>query len=140
VPLPYADRTRLRLHDIAGCKLVPYPKPPPPPPDYLSRPAPAVSAPSLLNPCLADLHIHTGSAGGQPVKITASRALTVRAALYEAHARKGLAAVGLVDAISLLVERELAEMVSQGELQIVPGGGLHWSPRSQSGARDAVCW
>jgi uncharacterized protein (TIGR00375 family) len=72
----------------------------------------------------ADLHVHIGSARGRPVKITASRDLTVDGLLEWARERKGLDVIGIVDAVSPLVLCEVEEMTAAGELARVPGGGL----------------
>lgn len=70
-----------------------------------------------------DLHIHVGSAAGKPVKITASRRLVVQQVLAVDAPSKGLQMVGLVDAGSLLVSAELANLVNNGDLIEQSGGG-----------------
>lgn len=77
---------------------------------------------------LADLHVHVGRAGGRPVKITASRRLTVREILHESACRKGLGIVGIVDAGSPPVLGELRDLVETGELVELSGGGLRGQP------------
>ncbi|NMA63532.1 MAG: hypothetical protein GX964_05825 [Syntrophomonadaceae bacterium] len=72
----------------------------------------------------ADLHVHIGRAGGKPVKITASRQLTVENLLRQGAPCKGLDIIGVVDAASSLVLDEIEKMVARGELEEVPGGGL----------------
>jgi len=98
---------------------------------YVLQPSVSDKAKVRVQRYLADLHVHTGSAAGQPVKITASRGLTVRGALAEAADRKGLSFLGLVDAIALPVQHELSAMVDAGELTGAAGGGLLW--RSPAG-------
>lgn len=71
-----------------------------------------------------DLHIHIGSACGQPVKITASRRLQLRSLLYQDAPRKGLDMVGVVDAGSLPVAAEIEEMLAGGELRKHSRGGF----------------
>lgn len=71
----------------------------------------------------ADLHIHIGSALGKPVKITASRSLQLKSIIYQDASRKGLDIVGVVDAGSTLVSTELEQMLAQGDLAELPGGG-----------------
>lgn len=71
-----------------------------------------------------DLHIHIGSALGRPVKITASRKLTVRSIIFEDAPRKGLGIVGIVDAGSTLVTAELEQMLQSGELTEHSRGGF----------------
>ncbi len=78
----------------------------------------------------ADLHIHVGwTRQGEPVKITASRSLTVDRILEEAAGRKGLDAVGIVDCASTAVLREIEVMLDSGELESQPGGGLRYQGR-----------
>ncbi|MDO4539737.1 MAG: endonuclease Q family protein [Syntrophomonadaceae bacterium] len=64
----------------------------------------------------ADLHIHIGSAGGHPVKITASRALTLEQVLFSAAPRKGIHIAGVVDAASTLVSAEIERLLKTGFL------------------------
>lgn len=71
-----------------------------------------------------DLHIHIGSAGGKPVKITASRKLELNTILYEDAPKKGLELVGIVDAGSPLVLAEIEALLAQGRLKELPAGGL----------------
>lgn len=77
---------------------------------------------------MADLHVHIGLAGGRPVKITASRRLTVAEVLRESACRKGLDVVGIVDTHSPPVLDELRELAGRGDLSELPGGGLWWAP------------
>lgn len=72
----------------------------------------------------ADLHIHLGSAGGKPVKITASRQLDLKTVLYHDAKSKGLDAVGIIDAACTNVLKEIEIMVQEGELQELPEGGF----------------
>ncbi len=95
----------------------------------MSPPAPTPSrgprrARSIRATVYADLHVHVGSAGGRPVKIAASRELTVAGILRTAKADKGLDIVGVIDAITPTVAAELAAAVAQGTLVPLPGGGL----------------
>jgi len=71
-----------------------------------------------------DLHIHIGSAGGKPVKITASRKLDLHTILFVDAPKKGLEMVGVVDAGSPLVLDEIESMLEQGRLKELPGGGM----------------
>ncbi|HQA08252.1 MAG TPA: endonuclease Q family protein [Syntrophomonadaceae bacterium] len=72
----------------------------------------------------ADLHVHIGRASGRPVKITASRSLTLANLLNETVLRKGLNIVGIVDAGTAPVLAELEKMVDQGQLEIHQRGGF----------------
>lgn len=82
---------------------------------------------------LADLHVHTGLAAGRPVKVTASRRLTVESALSRAQGAQGLDAVGLADAAALPVLETLADLAGQGQLLPAPGGGLLWEGGGDGG-------
>lgn len=74
----------------------------------------------------ADLHIHVGSTKkGKPVKITASRKLTLPALVKTAQ-EKGLQLLGLVDASCSGVLEDLKDLAEQGTLQPVEGGGCRW--------------
>lgn len=78
----------------------------------------------------ADLHIHIGrTRRGEPVKITASKALTFERILEEAAGRKGLDAVGIVDSASTAVLEEIHALLEAGELTSQIGGGLRYRGR-----------
>ncbi len=72
----------------------------------------------------ADLHIHIGRASGNPVKITAARGLTLSSILFEAAPSKGLDVVGVVDAGSPLVAKEIGDMLRTGDLRELDEGGF----------------
>ena len=75
----------------------------------------------------ADLHVHIGSAGnGSPVKITASRNLTVLKILEECLVKKGIDLVGVVDSSSPRVQKDLAALLDAGELIELAEGGLRY--------------
>ncbi|MEN6459837.1 MAG: endonuclease Q family protein [Syntrophomonas sp.] len=71
-----------------------------------------------------DLHIHIGRAKGRPVKITASRELTLHSIIFQDAPYKGLDMVGIVDAGSVLVASELEEMLESGQLREHNRGGF----------------
>ncbi len=73
---------------------------------------------------LADLHVHVARALGRPVKIAASPRLTLEGIIDESVERKGLDVVGIVDAHSPPVLREIEGLVESGELESLAGGGL----------------
>lgn len=77
-----------------------------------------------MKPFFADLHVHIGQAGHQAVKITASRNLQLRPLLYRDAPLKGLDIVGVVDAACLPVEREITDLIKQGDLRELPEGGF----------------
>jgi uncharacterized protein (TIGR00375 family) len=75
----------------------------------------------------ADLHVHIGrTKEGFPVKVTAACSQTLRRVMEEAVSRKGLDFIGIVDAACPRICRELEELVVEGELRELPGGGLRW--------------
>ncbi|MGR6836351.1 endonuclease Q family protein [Syntrophomonas erecta] len=72
----------------------------------------------------ADLHIHIGSAQGKPVKITASRRLTLEQIIFTDAPYKGLDLVGIADAGTVNVLMELEEMLADGRLRENGQGGF----------------
>lgn len=72
----------------------------------------------------ADLHVHIGSARGKPVKITASRQLTLENIIFRDAPIKGLDIVGVVDTCSPLVSAEIEAMLEKGDLHEGPQGGF----------------
>lgn len=78
----------------------------------------------------ADLHVHIGrTRRGAPVKVTASRALTLENILREAAERKGIDAVAIVDSASPDVLDELDALLQCGEMEAQEGGGLRYRRR-----------
>jgi uncharacterized protein (TIGR00375 family) len=78
-----------------------------------------------LNEYFVDLHIHIGSTiYGKPVKITASRSLTLTNILKEASERKGLDMVGIIDAHVPAVQEELEKLITNGQAKELEGGGV----------------
>lgn len=78
--------------------------------------------------CFADLHIHVGATeAGKWVKIPTSRRLTVRNICEHAVRQKGLDIVGIVDAMSPLVLGDIAQLVAEGKLRALPGGGYQYN-------------
>lgn len=74
-----------------------------------------------------DLHVHIGRAGdGTPVKITAARSLTVPNLLEECMVRKGIDMVGIIDASSPAVQKDLHGLVETGYLRVLDCGGLRY--------------
>lgn len=71
---------------------------------------------------------HTGRAAlrGQPVKITAARDLTFANIARECAERKGIAMAGVVDCASPAVLRDIQALVSAGEMEELPAGGLRY--------------
>ncbi|MDT9726657.1 TIGR00375 family protein [Xylanibacillus composti] len=80
-----------------------------------------------LRRIFADFHIHIGrTAAGKPVKISGSRDLTFANIAYEASERKGIGLIGIIDCHSPAVLEEIDALVSAGEMEEVPGGGLRY--------------
>ncbi|MDD3267900.1 MAG: endonuclease Q family protein [Syntrophomonadaceae bacterium] len=71
-----------------------------------------------------DLHIHIGRSAGRPVKITASKNLDLGSIIFHDAPRKGLDMVGIVDAGTTLVAREIDDMLMAAELTEHPKGGF----------------
>lgn len=75
----------------------------------------------------ADLHIHIGrTSSGRPVKITGSRSLTLENILEESAFRKGLNLIGIIDCHVPEVLQELAQLIKQGRVEALKGGGLRF--------------
>jgi len=75
----------------------------------------------------ADLHIHIGwTQHKEPVKISASKNLTFFNIIYEAYHRKGLDMIGIIDAHSPGVQREIRTLLEQGIVKELPRGGLRY--------------
>lgn len=84
-----------------------------------------------MNEYFLDLHIHIGrTLGNQAVKITASRDLCFLGIVKEAAERKGIDIVGIIDAASPPVLREIRDLVASGELVPLPGGGLAYQGKT----------
>lgn len=73
------------------------------------------------------MHIHIGRTwNGKPVKITASRQLTLSRILEEASERKGMDMIGVIDAHSPEVLAELESLLAQGLARPLPAGGIRY--------------
>lgn len=84
---------------------------------------------SSLNTYHADFHIHVGRALGLPVKIAAGSHLTLENLLRQSLYVKGLDVITIIDGVCDHVLVELENLVSQGELVPVSGGGLMYHDR-----------
>lgn len=74
-----------------------------------------------------DLHIHIGGTkSGKPVKITASRNMTLSRILEEASVRKGMDVIGIIDSHVPEVQEELLELLERGLAQPLEGGGIRY--------------
>ena len=77
-----------------------------------------------------DLHIHVGQNGrGKPVKITASRRLTLPALIRHAWEHKGLDMIGVIDCVCTGVLQDLEKLIGEGELMELPEGGMRHRDR-----------
>jgi uncharacterized protein (TIGR00375 family) len=77
-----------------------------------------------------DLHIHIGcSNDGRPVKITASRDLTLLNILNECLARKGIDMIGVVDCGSPGVLADLYTLLQEGKLVPLSQGGFRYGEK-----------
>jgi uncharacterized protein (TIGR00375 family) len=78
-----------------------------------------------LSTYFCDLHIHIGGTqSGKPVKITASRTMTLTRILEEASERKGMEMIGIIDAHSPEVQQELDELIERKRAIPHPQGGI----------------
>lgn len=71
------------------------------------------------------MHIHIGGTrSGKPVKIAASRQMTLTRILEEASERKGMEMIGIIDAHSPEVQEELVDLLERREAAPHPDGGI----------------
>ena len=76
---------------------------------------------------LADLHIHVGiNEEGKWVKIPSSKNLTVKNILDTAKDYKGLDIVGIIDALSPYVQKDIKKLIAAGDLKELSGGGYSY--------------
>lgn len=81
----------------------------------------------MLNKYFADMHIHIGrDMSNQPVKITASKRLTLTNILIEATRRKGIDMVGVIDCQSPLVQQEIVELIRNNLAEELQEGGIRF--------------
>nr|WP_255249775.1 endonuclease Q family protein [Bacillus sp. FJAT-45066] len=80
-----------------------------------------------LHRYFVDLHIHLGSTNtGKPVKITASKNLTLENVIIEARDRKGMNMIGVIDCHVPEVLLQLRRWQKEGNLIEGEEGGLHF--------------
>ncbi|MGM0874082.1 MAG: endonuclease Q family protein [Bacillota bacterium] len=80
-----------------------------------------------MNSFFADLHIHIGQThSGKPVKITASRTLTLENILIEASEHKGIDIVGVIDCHVPEVVVTLSNLVDIGDCIELDEGGIRF--------------
>lgn len=81
----------------------------------------------MLNNYFADLHIHIGrDLYDKPVKITASKTLTLPNILQEASRRKGLNLIGIIDCHAPNVQEELNQLINEGIAKELEEGGIQY--------------
>ena len=76
-----------------------------------------------------DLHVHIGQAKKNPVKITASKALTLNNIYDYCIYKKGIDIVGIVDSASPYVIEEISEHLRDGVVEPLSGGGLRYKDK-----------
>lgn len=80
-----------------------------------------------MNDYFADLHIHIGRTNtGKPVKITASKTLTLENILIEASEHKGIDIVGIIDCHVPEVLQDLLKSVQNGDCTELNDGGIQF--------------
>lgn len=80
-----------------------------------------------MNSYFADLHIHIGqTSSGKPVKITASRMLTLENILVEASEHKGIDIVGVIDCHVPEVILTLRKLIENGDCLELEDGGIRF--------------
>ena len=80
-----------------------------------------------MNSYFADLHIHIGQTNsGKPVKITASRSLTLENILIEASEHKGIDIVGIIDCHVPEIILTLEKLLEDGSCVELEGGGIRF--------------
>ncbi|MDQ0231867.1 endonuclease Q family protein [Metabacillus malikii] len=80
-----------------------------------------------MNRYFADLHIHIGrTKSGRPVKITASKSLTLENILVEASEHKGIDIIGIIDCHVPEVILTLNHLIETGDCVELEGGGIRF--------------
>lgn len=81
----------------------------------------------MLTAYFADMHIHIGrDIQHRPVKITASKNLTLTNILIEASRNKGIDLIGIIDSQVPSVQEELMELIRSGEAMELQDGGIRY--------------
>lgn len=81
----------------------------------------------MLQSYFADMHIHIGQdIYNNPVKITASKRLTLTNILKEASRNKGIHLIGVIDSHAPAVQEEIIELVNSGKAQELSTGGIRF--------------
>lgn len=81
----------------------------------------------MLNTYFADLHIHIGQdILGRPVKIAASKQLTLTNILKESSRKKGIDLIGIIDCHAPNVQMELKQLLREGAAYELSDGGVRF--------------
>ncbi|GIO28516.1 endonuclease Q family protein [Ornithinibacillus bavariensis] len=81
----------------------------------------------MLNAYFADMHIHIGrDIFDKPVKITASKNLTITNILKESSRNKGINLIGVIDCQSPAVQLELKRLINDGLAYELEDGGVRF--------------
>ncbi|GGA60759.1 endonuclease Q family protein [Ornithinibacillus halotolerans] len=81
----------------------------------------------MLQTYFADMHIHIGrDIFNGPVKITASKNLTITNILKESSRNKGINLIGVIDCQSPNVQLELKQLIEQGQAYELDDGGIRF--------------
>jgi uncharacterized protein (TIGR00375 family) len=81
----------------------------------------------MLTSYFADMHIHIGrDIFNQPVKITASKSLTITNILKESSRNKGINLIGVIDCQSPNIQLELKQLIEQGLAYELEDGGIRF--------------
>lgn len=81
----------------------------------------------MLQDYFADMHIHIGrDIEDGPVKITASKNLTMTNILKEASRRKGIDLIGVIDSQSPIVQKEMKQLIQDEQAYELDDGGIRF--------------
>ncbi|WP_337191364.1 endonuclease Q family protein [Virgibacillus salexigens] len=81
----------------------------------------------MLSTYFADMHIHIGrDIYNQPVKITASKNLTIQAILEESSRNKGIHLIGVIDCQSPAVQQEITQLIETNKAMELEDGGIRF--------------
>src|SRR5699024_10298086 len=79
----------------------------------------------MLNDYFVDLHIHVGrDIANKPVKIAASKNLTLTHILKEASRRKGIDMIGVIECHAPNVQKDIQSLINIGETIELKDGGI----------------
>lgn len=81
----------------------------------------------MIDSYFADLHIHVGrDIHDKPVKITASKTLTITNILQEASRRKGIQLIGVIDCHAPAVQEEIHQLIAANHAKELEDGGIQF--------------